>query len=331
MFDGPRLYQILQLTALLPCVNLDDVRLTTSNTQVLHGLVTRYTCAAPSSTDPSFMWYVDNEFIPREHSSMLQPIRVRDRRVERNLPTVDGTIAYSVLEIQERRPRSGVVTCLVIIKGTSLMLKSSYVVTDEDDFLHLSYNSSCSQDVACVDGNSSCYVDLRTQVAKCQCKRGYRYSQPRAQCNPNNGGLGSYCEYDEECMELDENAYCEYRRCACKPSYSSQYRIGKCVKEVNLKGSCDSETICLVQHSHCFNRTCQCYKGYEHNVSDSKCVFIVEVGGATFKWFFFTALAIFCFLTILTMVTMAMIRAVFRLMPLRHGARRRRQIMIRLL
>ncbi|XP_040359864.1 uncharacterized protein LOC121048063 [Ixodes scapularis] len=310
------------------CIRPQDIRLTTSNPQVLSGVVTKYTCSAPFSADPSFRWYVDNEHVNTTAASALS-IQVSGLSVERTLDT--EALAYSVLEIRAYQPKTGIVTCSVFIRGTGLTVSSAYVVTSEDDLLHASYNSSCTRDTVCVDGNSSCSVDLRTRVSKCLCKRGYRhYSQLRANCAAHYGGIGSPCSSNQDCLEWDRNAHCHNRRCSCKSPFSNEYRIGKCIKEVSLFGACSGEFMCLVEHSYCANHTCQCFPGRVYD--GNKCSLLREGEGLNFKKLFLIGLVIFSAITLLPMVIMATIRAVFTLMPLHQGSRgRRRRIIIRLL
>ncbi|CAN7996668.1 unnamed protein product, partial [Ixodes hexagonus] len=308
---------------------LQDIRLTTSNPQVKLGFVTRYTCSAPSSADPSFRWYLDNEHVNATSAAALS-LQVSGLRVERALDT--EPLAYSVLEINANQPRTGVISCLVSIRDTSLMVSSAYVVTSDDDFLHVSYNSSCTRETLCVDGNSSCYIDLRTQVSKCLCNRGYRhYSQLRAHCAVHYGGIDSSCSSNQDCLEWNRNARCYNHRCACKPSFSSEYRIGKCVKKVNLFGACSGDTMCLVEHSYCANHTCQCFQGRVYD--GNKCSLLREGEGLNFKKLLFIGFGTFSAITVLTMVTMAIIRALFTIIPLRQGSsdRSRRSVIVRLL
>lgn len=259
-------------------------RLTTSSPQVLPGAVTVFTCSAPFKTNPSFQWLFDNTFVSRYQQGPNGSIRAGLKQTERVLDS--EVLVYSQLEIYGHHRQSGTVRCLVWSGNSVVMLSSPYVVTGDISQLHLPLNSSCDRETLCVDGNSTCYIDLRTQVPRCGCRRGYGYySSPRAQCKVYYGDIGSPCYADTECVEHDPHSYCLYGRCSCQRGYSSAFKINRCVRVVNLSMPCDSETICLVPHSFCSNRTCRCFPG--HAYDGNRCALIVEVSGGGLRLLIF--------------------------------------------
>ncbi|XP_077553509.1 uncharacterized protein LOC144168383 [Haemaphysalis longicornis] len=175
------------------------------------------------------------------------------------------------------------------------------------------------------------------QVSRCSCTRGRPfYSVPRASCVKHYVGLGSRCAVDDDCQVVggEPNAVCGTGgRCVCRPPYSSEYRLGRCVREVGYMGACSVESMCRVEHSRCSNRSCRCYRG--RHFDGSRCVPDVRSEGLSMRTIVFGLVAAFCLVSVFTMVAMALIRALCQLVPLRHathrGSSRRRRLVVGLL
>ncbi|KAH6940083.1 hypothetical protein HPB50_024648 [Hyalomma asiaticum] len=317
----------------------DAAWLTTSNPQAMLGSVIRFTCSAPVSWAANFLWFVDDALVEEDQFSPGRPFRIGLQHGEdRALNTEE--LAYTVLEIRADRPKVGRVSCLVTANGTRgvgqppVNMSSPYIISSEGGRqLHYSYNTTCGRQRMCVDGNSSCYADLAAQVRRCLCTRGYPfYSAPRGSCLKHYTGLGSHCVTDLDCRDEPNSVCGSAGRCVCAPSYSGEYRLGQCVREVGLMDSCSVESMCSVEHSHCgANLTCQCYEG--RRFDGSKCVPEVRSESVRFRAAFFLLAAAFCLISLATLVGTAVARAMCRLVPLRHGTQhsRRRRLVVRLL
>ncbi|KAH7966974.1 hypothetical protein HPB49_021144 [Dermacentor silvarum] len=311
--------------------------LTTSSPQAMLGSAIRFTCAAPVSWSATFQWYVDDAVVDADQFTPGRPFRVGLRHGE-DRALMPEELAYTVLEARAEQPKVGRVSCLVTPNGTRvkqprMRMSSPYISSDSGRQLHYSHNTTCGRERMCVDGNSSCYADLAAQVRRCLCVRRYPfYSAPRASCLKHYTGLGSHCVNDLDCR-AEPNSVCgSTGRCVCAPSYSGEYKLGECVREVGLMGACSAESMCSVEHSHCSaNLTCQCYQGRRYD--GSKCVTDVRGESLRLRAAFFVLATALCLISLAALVGTAVARAVCQLLPLRHGAQhsRHRRLVVRLL
>lgn len=322
-----------------PSANVSDaVWLTTSSPQATLGSVIRFTCSAPVSWASSFQWFVDDVLVEADQFSPDRPFRISLHHGE-DRALMPEELAYTMLEVRADRPKVGSVTCLVTANGTRgvgqppLKMSSPYISSDGGRQLHYSYNGACGRQRKCVDGNSSCYVDFARQVRRCLCTRGYPfYSESRGSCLKHYTGLGSHCVTDLDCRDEPNTVCGSGGLCACAPSYSGEYRLGECVREVGLTETCSSESMCSVEHSHCSaNLTCQCYEG--RRFDGSKCVPEVRSEGVRFRATFFLLSAMLCLISLAVLVGTAVARVMCHLVPLRHGTQhsRHRRLVVRLL
>ncbi|XP_075535391.1 uncharacterized protein LOC142570981 [Dermacentor variabilis] len=335
---APLIYHHCSAADEAPTTVSGAARLTTSSPQATLGSVVRFTCAAPVSWAATFQWYANDALVEADQFAPGRPFRVGLRRGE-DRALMPEELAYTVLEVRAEEPKVGSVSCLVTtndtrVKRPRMRMSSPYIVSsDGGRQLHYSHNATCGRKRRCVDGNSSCYADLAAQVRRCLCVRGYPfYSAPRASCLKHYTGLGSHCVSDLDCRDEPNSVCGSAGRCVCAPSYSGEYKLGQCVREVGLMGACSAETMCSAEHSHCSaNLTCQCYQGRRYD--GSKCVADVRGEGLRLRAAFFVLAAALCLVTLAALVGTAVARAVCQLLPLRHGARdsRHRRLVVRLL
>ncbi|KAL1427973.1 hypothetical protein MTO96_000313 [Rhipicephalus appendiculatus] len=285
---APLMYHRVSASAETSTNVSDAAWLTTSSPQATLGSVIRFTCSAPVSWAASFQWFVDDALVEADQFSPDRPFRVGLHHGE-DRALMPEELAYTVLE------------------------------------LHFSYNGVCGRQRNCVDGNSSCYVDLARQVRRCLCIRGYPfYSESRGSCLKHYTGLGSHCVTDLDCRDEPNTVCGAAGLCVCAPSYSGEYRLGECVREVGLTETCSAESMCSVEHSHCSaNLTCQCYEG--RRFDGSKCVPEVHSEGVRFRAAFFLLAAMFCLISLGVLVGTAVARVMCQLVPLRHGTPHTRQ------